>query len=54
MKKQKFNCCEKLRKRFVSQTNHLPQTSKSEYVVTFATAEESECGCISAKIFPET
>jgi uncharacterized protein Veg len=54
MKEQKFNCCDKLRKRSVSQTNYLPQTWKSVYVVKFGSAEESECGSISAKIFLET
>jgi hypothetical protein len=53
MKKQKLKCCDKLRKD-VSQTNHLPQTWKSVYVVKFGSAEESEFGSISAKIFLET
>lgn len=54
MKEQKFLCCDKLRKRSVSITSHLPQTWKSVYVVKFGSAEESECGSVSAKIFLET
>jgi uncharacterized protein Veg len=54
VKKQKLKHCDKLRKKSVSQRNQLPQTWKSVYVVTFASAEESEFGSISAKIFLET